>query len=1192
MKIKKLITINWANLPNKEYLFGNLVFLTGETGVGKSTMLDAIQTVMTGAKKNIVLYNAGQDEAQNKKRDKEYRTVEGYFLGEDRFKFARPDGCVSTIAVVFESSKKEKKKIFTALISAYSTLEIRNGESTPLLNNIEFFVLNGVALNLDTLKSKEGEVYTHIQLYKQLTTQYKKENIIKCNGKTDYLNTLYGHLWGKERTNKISSEKAARAFTNFIHAKPVENINEFVRREFLELKDMKGEVEKLSDAIRALDKLEKDAKEVEEAVLALGSVNQSLENLLASWFENLEQHYTYRVYKVLVQNKKIEEREKEYRKKEQEARTLSNRLEALKKEKTLNDTTLRELINNSAGNDKIAQLESIEKDIEKSKKDFNVLRDNFSKNIRELENHRKGLSTIFIHGEAYADLCELLEKFYEELKVFTSNVLAVNIEIDDLELKSKLEDLEENFVNLSVIYAQVIDNKAYGQRKEQLKNDLTQVNVLISEGAKQRDELSWEIEHLEKNKAYAPHTILKAYQELKQFLPKANARMLYEFVELKDETWGEAIEGFLANNRFAVLVDGAYEKEAIECVKKQKSKLKIIQGTKVLKEISYRGKALDNDSIVKRLTIGDEVVEAYLISSYGNVLCIESTEALRKAKRGLTIDGKASSNNLMFSCLLKDKKFVFGEKAREETLERLRAEYTKIKEKINDALTKQGIMDSVVRSLERLEDAKELFKTHSSTTPLLETFNLYHTLHQQKSLMDTSDIEKIHEEITRLTERSSRLEAEVTPLLKELGAVEEFVKNKNSVLSTYHTELQGREEQVRNEAEKLSEIYLLYRNESRGLEAYLLSLKALVHLKEELFEPKSIQHVVGNLWLAFRVAYKDECLSSSKVHLTYMLSYQELVANVVQFKELVELKGSTEEEVSRLKRSTLFEYREKIAKAKNKFNEVFINDFCQAIYINIKQGESYIDELNRTLKGHRFGNEVYKIKRLKADKELMEYKEYFKTIYESKNAFTSNDLFGEVMKEEASEVKEHLFKLFMDTDKHLLELRRISDYRNYANYDIVQFVDGKEISLSRNGKNSGGQGETSYYIIRSLNLQSSLKSKESRGNALETAIIDESFLKLNEKRSKEILSYLTDTLDFQVICAMPTKQVGSFLDMDSSNYHIVQAPLHGAKNGQLDYTTFVEFKSFNHVEIKKLIETKKQTLWEAIEKEADERYGR
>ncbi len=122
MKINKLLIANWANIPNQEYDLSDLVFLTGETGVGKSTMLDAIQTLMTANKKGLVQYNAGQDEAQNKKRNKEYRTIQGYFAGEDRFKFSRPNGCRSTIALTFQSTKDEDKALFSALIAMFFTV--------------------------------------------------------------------------------------------------------------------------------------------------------------------------------------------------------------------------------------------------------------------------------------------------------------------------------------------------------------------------------------------------------------------------------------------------------------------------------------------------------------------------------------------------------------------------------------------------------------------------------------------------------------------------------------------------------------------------------------------------------------------------------------------------------------------------------------------------------------------------------------------------------------------------------------------------------------------------------------------------------------------------------------------------------------------------------------------------------------
>jgi len=1190
MKIKKLITINWANLENREYPLGNLVFVTGETGVGKSTMLDAIQTVMTGAKKNIVLYNAGQDEVQNKKRNKEYRTVEGYFLGEDRFKFAR-DECLSTIALVFESSEKERKKVFTALVSASSSIEIRNGEKTPTLNSMELFICSGVELSLDELKNENNEVYGHIELKRELSNKYKSENIIRCNGKGDYLNTLYGHLWGQESSNKIRSEKAAKAFTNFIHAKPVDNINEFVRQEFLEPKDMKGEIEKLSEAIRALDKLEKDSNEVKDAVEALGIVSGKLDTLLEKWFENIVEHYKYRFYKVVVQKNKIDKRNREYEKSEKKYIKLSKSIQELENKKILNTNSLQELLSNMAGNDVMAQLNRVNQDIEKREEEFSNLKKSFFSTSKKLENHRKGLSTIFLHQSNYSILCQKLESFYKEIQSFSNNNLSINITIETENIEELFSRLEEIFTNLSFTYSKIMNSETYKLEVENLKNEYKDILVLVSTSSSKLKELNFEIENLKQSKAYCPHQILTSYQALKNNLPKANARMLYEFVELNDESWSEAIEGFLANNRFAIFVDESYEKEAIEFVKKENLRLKIIQGSKVLKELSYRGKSLDDDSIVNILKITNSIVEAYFISSYGNVLCIETTEELRKAKRGLMIDGKASSNNLMFSCLLKDKRYVFGEKAREVTLAKLEEEHNVLDSKVNAALGKQGYLNSFNEALRSLEGNAEIFQ-NSFISPLVKTYSIYHSLIKQKSLIDTSDIDGIHKEIKRLRKEDENFDEKIKGNIRELGSVESFLKGKESILSKAAHELRNREELLIQESKNLKEIYSIYKNDAEDIEIYLSKIEESVSLKDERIEPKSLKDILGNIWQSFQTARNNENLNSTKVNLSYFLTYNELVVNSIQFKELFEFNDAIQKEVSRLKSSTLFEYIEKIKQAKDNFNTVFINDFCQAIHINIINGEAYINELNRVLKGHKFGDEFYKIIRQKADKELMEYKAYFKTIYENKSSFGTEGLFGEVAQNETAEVQEYLFNLFMDSDDNdrKKELLRVADYRNYANYDIVQIVDSEEISLSRNGKNSGGQGETSYYIIRSLNLQASLKSKESRGNALETAIIDESFLKLNEKRSKEILRYLTDTLNFQVICAMPTKQVGSFLDMESSNYHIVKAPLYGTKNGGLDYKTFVEFKSFNNIEIKKLYESKEQSLLEEIKKEADEHY--
>ena len=72
---------------------------------------------------------------------------------------------------------------------------------------------------------------------------------------------------------------------------------------------------------------------------------------------------------------------------------------------------------------------------------------------------------------------------------------------------------------------------------------------------------------------------------------------------------------------------------------------------------------------------------------------------------------------------------------------------------------------------------------------------------------------------------------------------------------------------------------------------------------------------------------------------------------------------------------------------------------------------------------------------------------------------------------------------------------------------------------------------------------------------------------------------------------MPTKNVGTFYEIESSNYHFVQFPLGSHFNGELDYKTFVEFKKRNNKEVKKLYEDAQNTLFAEIKKEADERYA-
>ena len=1193
MKFNKLILANWANIPNQEYFLTDLVFLTGETGVGKSTMLDAIQTLMTANKKGIVQYNAGQDEAQNKKRDKEYRTLQGYFAGEDRFKFSRPNGCRSTIALSFKSSKNEEKTLFTALLTGSVSFEESKNEKKPVLDSSHFFIIKNFELSQNDILDENSKLLDHRELYKKLSLKYERDNVIHCVDKSDYLNTLYGNLWGKSKTTSALAEKAARAFSNFIHARPVDNINAFVRNEFLTPKDMKDEVSSLSDTIRALDKLKKDAKEIEESILILSKLESKLSAVIKKWHILGEEHFIYSHYEVLKQENKIINDEKKYIKLEREIKRIENRLRKLNLEEEALNSKIIELTLAQNSNDKVKELNEINKKIEDIRKNFNSGISSTILITGNIEKISRDISSIFLQRERFPHLCIILSDFKVILDKFSSNSFNqyfLNNNIDSLDLEYQVTMFKELLDGVIDIYSSFIGSIEFNNEKEAI--DKSYQNSIVEKNSidKKIRIIDSEIKILEETRFFCPSVIQESYDVLKKMLPNANAHLLYEYVELLDDDWREAIEGFIGNNRFSLIVSSEYEKEAIDIVRQNDLKIKIIQGKKVLEELEYRGKSLAPESIVNLLKISNDKAQAYLISTYGDVLQIASSAELTKAKRGITIDCKAASGNLLFTCNLKDKRFIFGEEAQRLTLHKMKEEKKKLFERSNQIAANIDISRNIYLILNNFTKDKKIANLEDIAY-INANYNKYRDSLQVLKLIDTSEFEEITNEINSCKNKQKEIKIELDNLNQEIGSNKRSYAEKYAVEKSNLQILEDKKKYLEINRNTFSLIYdKLVIHTNMGFENYEKNIIDKIDINIQMKQPENLLTALSTLWHEFD-RYHTVQILANKLALPNALSFDEIEISIQHFGEIINFKNELINRIDDKNNSLTFKYKNEIENADKEFKNTFLNDFCHAIYVNIKQGEHLIDRLNDTLKKHKFGSETFKIKRAAADEELKRYQEYFKVIHESKNTAEEGSLFEELSKQGFEDISNSLLSLFMDNEKHIQELVRISDYRNYNNYDILQEIDGMSISLSRNGKNSGGQGETSYYIIRSINLQSALRPSETNSNSLESIIIDESFLKSNEKRSKEILSYLNESLGFQIICAMPTKNVGTFYEINSTNYHFVQFPLGSSINGELDYKTFVEFKNRNNIEIKRLYEDEEKTLFDEVLKQADELYS-
>ena len=77
-RLMRISLVNWYLFESDDLdINGESIMLTGSNGAGKSTILDAIQTILAGADENKLMYNAASSDGRGSGR-----SIRSYALGE------------------------------------------------------------------------------------------------------------------------------------------------------------------------------------------------------------------------------------------------------------------------------------------------------------------------------------------------------------------------------------------------------------------------------------------------------------------------------------------------------------------------------------------------------------------------------------------------------------------------------------------------------------------------------------------------------------------------------------------------------------------------------------------------------------------------------------------------------------------------------------------------------------------------------------------------------------------------------------------------------------------------------------------------------------------------------------------------------------------------------------------------------
>ncbi|MFV8782410.1 ATP-binding protein [Microbulbifer sp. SA54] len=1186
MFLKKLILINWGNIPQLEYEFGPINLFSGGNGSGKTTAADAIQTLMTAAHDTLFTFNPGQDETTQRGRGgKQVRTLASYVLGCDDGSYARLQPTDCYIAGNFFPTEGEEGEPFAAIMAIRAHLDTSSKPAQARQDLLKFFIIPGEQLAIgDFIKEyKDGKHLLPLdKFYGVASKQFDK--VEQYDKKKAYLRRLYGAFRGrKDAVPDREATHAARTFANFMAYKPVKSINDFVAQEVLEKRDLGDAIRSVSELMKTIHGMEQEAREIIERVGALQRIAESAELYTDQWQRLRIQEYLQAKHQQLrVQKTYIEGKNRQKATRAELERTAQEIQHAESRSRDLNE----QLVSVQAQRQGIAALRSkdeLNQKISAAQRELSALGTPLSAQHRVFAANRSAADELIaLLGSTSAALeLPLLSD-----KGLTKALKAVARAEDLPEVQGLLgkdwidlsaqESLREQVASAEAVHNSLVELLAESEPgrptlKEQVLELVSRGDLKVQQLQKQLHAQEARIQHLHSNRVRYPQYVDQALAAIREQCPQAEPQVLCDFVEVLEDRWQMAIEGYLGGARFSIIVDPDYEAEAIRIVRGmpgRSNRARVIQGDKARRDAERMD--APGDSIIALMSFSHKTAEYYLRASYGSVLQVADADALRATRRGLTPEGLASGNYSMWRCDVDDGELVFGQGARARALAAQQKALEQLLEEAGQVNGQQQQMRKLAAAVRSLEPLKLLDPVDAA----LAAQRQWRSAEQALANLDVQDGVELEQQANELLSKLETERQQQAGLQKQEGKLERDLENVEKTLKALAAQLDSLDEALSDSEAAVQRICQLTPDFDAEAVLALADEQAAgagdsFDFSQDIAEWQGLLQKYSHQLLNAVMHYNSNCSTGDT------LSFDPDFAgghNEGQFKLVCQLVDQVTALRNRLKNNLLVERHEQLQGLKKSFNTTFVTHLCHAIYQSINDGKRVLDDLNVELEHHRFGADR---ERFRFDyrwvPEFKEYWGFFKAVIDLPNLGEEQSLFDAELAPKHQQVRDKLLNMLLSEDEQVArrELDRISDYRNYRNYEIYKEPEGKEpIALSQYGTGSGGQLETPAYIIRSAAVTSAFRFNDGNSH-LKMVLVDEAFSKMDESRSREVIRYLTETLGLQLLFIMPSSKSGPFMDLISNQFVFSKCPS-PKPVGELNTRVYVDRKVCNQEKIAKL----------------------
>ena len=1048
-KLTRVKLINWHRFINDTIEFENSTLISGENGAGKSTLLDAIQFVVTCTTN---YFNKAAHENGKRK-------LTGYIrckTGRENKPYERTGEISAHVALEFYEEKKDRYFIVGAVVDSAS--EGQEKTVRYLMDN----------MRLDDTLFFQGKTPKSINQFRTTNTKVIRQ---WCTTEKEAKSMM------KNRFGRIE-DKFFRLIPKALAFRPIDDIKDFVYSYVLDEKEvnidvLRENVRSYQDLQRTLENVKLRIEKLEQIVSAHTQIvdGQKKDKMYDFFLERVEADLIVEEIADLQREVSSEE----YRLKEQNGQIITTKKEQEEKQR-IRDDLRTELA---------------------SDKDF-IAKDEQEKRLKELEERQAE------RLEEKQNLLDSIEKAKRQLKKLlevkdvADCVKKYSEDLSGIEKKTNLADVRSNL-------EQVISYK--NEMRDKVFKKQADLSIQKEHISQEKQELEQKIERLMKKKlSYADEVscVIESIREEFVRIGRSPApRILCEMLEITDETWRNAVEGYLNTQRFYILVEpenfdialGTYDR-----LRKEKRAYGVgLINTQKLDEYDVAPEG----SLATVVTSKNKYAKRYINMILGKVVMCDNYQDLKKHRTSITRECMKYQNHV--ASAIKPSIFetpYIGQAAVKVQLDQARQKSLKLK-----------------AQLKELDDRIEMLQS------VLEPLSTEHDMDIKYRIPVLSDLQRLRMEIHKCKENIATLEKNSGMIMKQvqLSALESLLQELASELDQLNRRAGNTEEHIKNLTQQIAERQVDFSVQKglyteSGLQAgdYLPSWnqeyekqtgdKSFLQFKENYGRRKkanltTVDKLIDNM--------KDTMVKYKTAH---------------DFGAAAAMEGYSdfEAEYVKLKNSELLQYEEKVESARQSAEEEFREQFLSKLQENMKTAQGEFKELNRALQDIVFSNEKYEFLFMPSKR----YRQYYEMIMDDFNAMQGESIFSGIFHETHKAVIDELFeRLALDNENSSKALDEFTDYRTYMDYDIrIIHSDGTYSLYSKVcEEKSGGETQTPFYVTVAASFVQLYKNNIG-GESIGLVLFDEAFNNMDDERIGGVLEFLR-RLPLQILIASPPDKI-------------------------------------------------------------------